>query len=85
LEIASGPGTALIAAAGFGVGISVLTLFTKIIKMGKILNFSYSCCRMNLFIIIFAYEEEFGRRVKHENQGYDDKKSNYRGQRNIGD
>lgn len=36
----------------FGVGILTLTLLIKIIKMGKIFNFSYYCCGMGILMII---------------------------------
>ncbi len=39
-------------AVAFLVGIFSLTLLTKIIKMGKIFNFSYYCCGMGILMII---------------------------------
>ncbi len=36
----------------FEVGIFALTLMIKIIKIGKILNFSYYCCGVGLMMII---------------------------------
>ena len=36
----------------FGVGLFSLTLLIKIIKMGKIFNFSYYCCGMGILMII---------------------------------
>jgi len=46
-------GTTLIGSViAFGVGILTLTLLIKIIKMGKIFNFSYYCCGMGILMII---------------------------------
>jgi undecaprenyl-diphosphatase len=39
-------------AVAFGVGILALTVFIKIIKMGKIFNFSYYCCGLGILMII---------------------------------
>ena len=39
-------------AVAFLVGIFSLTLLIKIIKMGKIFNFSYYCCGMGILMII---------------------------------
>ena len=39
-------------AIAFGVGILALTILIKIIKMGKIFNFSYYCCGMGILMII---------------------------------
>jgi undecaprenyl pyrophosphate phosphatase UppP len=36
----------------FGVGILALTFLAKIIKMGKVFNFSYHCCGMGVWMII---------------------------------
>jgi len=53
LDITSGLGTVLIGTAvAFGVGILALTFLMKIIKMGKIFNFSYYCCGMGILMII---------------------------------
>jgi undecaprenyl-diphosphatase len=52
-ETASGWGNALISSAvAFGVGILALTLLIRIIKMGKMFNFSYYCCGMGIVMII---------------------------------
>jgi undecaprenyl-diphosphatase len=46
-------GTLLIGAAvAFGVGILSLTFLIKIIKIGKLYNFSYYCCAMGILMII---------------------------------
>jgi hypothetical protein len=37
----------------FWGGILSLTFLMKIIKMGKMLNFSYYCCGMGILMIIF--------------------------------
>jgi len=53
LDITSGLGTALVGTAvAFGVGILALTFLMKIIKMGKIFNFSYYCCGIGILMII---------------------------------
>jgi undecaprenyl-diphosphatase len=53
LDITSGLGTVLAGTAvAFGVGILALTFLMKIIKMGKIFNFSYYCCGMGILMII---------------------------------
>lgn len=53
LDITSGLGTVLIGTSvAFGVGILALTFLMKIIKMGKIFNFSYYCCGMGILMII---------------------------------
>jgi len=53
MDIASGVGTILIGTVvAFGVGILALTFLMKIIKAGKIFNFSYYCCGMGLLMII---------------------------------
>jgi len=53
VDITSGLGTALVGTAvAFGVGILALTFLMKIIKMGKIFNFSYYCCGMGILMII---------------------------------
>jgi undecaprenyl-diphosphatase len=53
VDTASGVGTVLIGAAmAFGVGILALTFLMKIIKMGKLFNFSYYCCGMGILMII---------------------------------
>lgn len=53
LDITSGLGTALVGTAvAFGVGILALTFLMKIIKIGKIFNFSYYCCGMGILMII---------------------------------
>jgi undecaprenyl pyrophosphate phosphatase UppP len=53
LDITSGLGTTLIGTAvAFGVGILALTFLMKIIKIGKIFNFSYYCCGMGILMII---------------------------------
>ena len=45
--------TTLIGSAiAFGVGILALTVFIKIIKTGKIFNFSYYCCGLGILMII---------------------------------
>jgi undecaprenyl-diphosphatase len=36
----------------FGVGLLALTLLIKIIKMGKLFNFSYYCCGLGILMII---------------------------------
>lgn len=47
--------TTLIGSAiAFGIGIFALTLLIKIIKMGKISNFSYYCCGLGVLMIIFS-------------------------------
>jgi undecaprenyl-diphosphatase len=47
--------TTLIATAiAFGVGILSLTFLMKIIKMGKIFNFSYYCWGVGLIIILLT-------------------------------
>jgi undecaprenyl-diphosphatase len=54
-DTASGWGTALIGAAvAFGVGILALTPLIRIIKMGKMFNFSYYCCGMGIVMIILV-------------------------------
>ncbi len=46
-------GTVLIGTAvAFGVGILALTFLMKIIKIGKLYNFSYYCCGMGILMII---------------------------------
>jgi undecaprenyl-diphosphatase len=53
LDITSGLGTVLAGTAvAFGVGILALTFLMKIIKIGKISNFSYYCCGMGILMII---------------------------------
>jgi len=53
IDKASGLGTVLIGTAvAFGVGILALTFLMKIIKMGRIFNFSYYCCGMGILMII---------------------------------
>jgi undecaprenyl pyrophosphate phosphatase UppP len=53
IDMASGLGTLLIGTAvAFGVGILALTFLMKIIKMGRIFNFSYYCCGMGILMII---------------------------------
>jgi undecaprenyl-diphosphatase len=53
IDMASGLGTVLIGTAvAFGVGILALTFLMKIIKMGRIFNFSYYCCGMGILMII---------------------------------
>jgi undecaprenyl-diphosphatase len=53
LDITQGFGTILVGTAvAFGVGILALTFLMKIIKMGKIFNFSYYCCGMGILMII---------------------------------
>ena len=42
------------AAVAFGVGILALTFLMKIIKMGKLFNFSYYCCGMGILMIILV-------------------------------
>lgn len=39
-------------AVAFGVGILALTFLMKIIKIGKMFNFSYYCCAMGILMII---------------------------------
>jgi undecaprenyl-diphosphatase len=52
-DTASGLGNPLIGATiAFGVGILALTFLIKIIKMGKMFNFSYYCCGMGIVMII---------------------------------
>ena len=41
-------------AIAFGVGILALTILIKMIKMGKIFNFSYYCCGMAIVMIILV-------------------------------
>jgi len=54
MDTASGIGTILFGTVvAFGVGILALTFLMKIIKAGKIFNFSYYCCGMGLLMIIF--------------------------------
>jgi undecaprenyl-diphosphatase len=54
MDTASGIGTILIGTVvAFGVGILTLTFLMKIIKAGKLFNFSYYCCGMGLLMIIF--------------------------------
>jgi undecaprenyl-diphosphatase len=53
LDITSGLGAVLAGTAvAFGVGILALTFLMKIIKIGKISNFSYYCCGMGILMII---------------------------------
>jgi len=53
IDMASGLGTVLIGTVvAFGVGILALTFLMKIIKMGRIFNFSYYCCGMGILMII---------------------------------
>jgi undecaprenyl-diphosphatase len=53
IDTTSGLGTVLIGTAvAFGVGILALTLLIKIIKIGKLFNFSYYCCGMGILMII---------------------------------
>ena len=53
MDIVSGLGTVLIGAAvALGVGILALTFLMKIIKIGKLYNFSYYCCGMGILMII---------------------------------
>jgi undecaprenyl-diphosphatase len=53
--MASGLAIPLIGSAvAFGVGILALTLLIRIIKMGKIFNFSYYCCGMGIVMIILS-------------------------------
>ena len=53
IDTVSDLGTVLIGTAvAFGVGILALTFLMKIIKMGKIFNFSYYCCGMGILMII---------------------------------
>ena len=53
IDMASELGTVLIGTAvAFGVGILALTFLMKIIKMGRIFNFSYYCCGMGILMII---------------------------------
>jgi undecaprenyl-diphosphatase len=40
-------------AVAFGVGLLALTFLLRIIKMGKIYNFSYYCCVIGAVMIIF--------------------------------
>jgi undecaprenyl-diphosphatase len=40
-------------AIAFGMGIFALTLLIKIVKRGKIFNFSYYCCGLGVLMIIF--------------------------------
>ena len=48
-----GLGTVLIGTAiAFGVGILSLTFLMKIIKVGKLFNFSYYCCGIGILMII---------------------------------
>ena len=54
-DTVSGWENALIGSAvAFGVGILVLTPLIKIIKMGKMFNFSYYCCGMGILMIILV-------------------------------
>jgi undecaprenyl pyrophosphate phosphatase UppP len=47
--------TTLIGSAiAFGVGIFTLKLLIKIIKIGKISNFSYYCCGLGILMIILS-------------------------------
>jgi undecaprenyl-diphosphatase len=41
-------------AIAFGIGILALNLLIKIIRMGKISNFSYYCCGVGVLMIIFS-------------------------------
>ena len=41
-------------AIAFGMGILTLTLLIKIVKRGKIFNFSYYCCGLGVLMIIFS-------------------------------
>ena len=53
IDTVSDLGTVLIGTAvAFGVGILALTFLMKIIKMGKLFNFSYYCCGMGILMII---------------------------------
>ena len=53
MDIVSELGTVLIGAAvALGVGILALTFLMKIIKIGKLYNFSYYCCGMGILMII---------------------------------
>jgi undecaprenyl-diphosphatase len=53
MDMTIGAGTVLIGAGvAFGVGILALTLLIKIIKMGKIFNFSYYCWGIGILIIL---------------------------------
>jgi undecaprenyl-diphosphatase len=53
IDTASGVESTLIGTAvAFGVGILALALLMKIIKAGKIFNFSYYCCGMGILMII---------------------------------
>jgi undecaprenyl-diphosphatase len=52
-DTASGLAIPLIGGAvAFGVGIFTLTLLIRVIKMGKMFNFSYYCCGMGIVMII---------------------------------
>ena len=53
-DTASGLTPALIGTViAFGVGTLALTLLVKVIKMGKLFNFSYYCCGIGTLMIIF--------------------------------
>jgi undecaprenyl-diphosphatase len=54
MDTTSGIGTILIGTfVAFGVGILALTFLMKIVKAGKIFNFSYYCCGVGILMIIF--------------------------------
>jgi undecaprenyl-diphosphatase len=53
LDITSGLGTLGVGTAvAFGVGILALTFLMKIVRIGKLFNFSYYCCAMGILMII---------------------------------
>ena len=53
IDTVSDLGTILISmAVAFGVGVLTLTFLMKIVKFGKIFNFSYYCCGMGILMII---------------------------------
>ncbi len=53
IDSPQGLGTVLIGTAiAFGVGILSLTFLMKIIKVGKLFNFSYYCCGMGILMIM---------------------------------
>jgi undecaprenyl-diphosphatase len=53
LDITSGLGTLGVGTAvAFGVGILALTFLMKIVRIGKLFNFSDYCCAMGILMII---------------------------------
>jgi undecaprenyl-diphosphatase len=55
MDVTTGLETVLIGSAiAFGVGILTLTLLIKIIKMGKIFDFSYYCWGMGILVILVS-------------------------------